>query len=118
MGQDTKPSSKKHTESILSKLVELHQFASRTRKIAYYHPLSELQKYLETTMLGYQDEQNRLQSMRLSEVISLLSIPPSTDMNFKPSLIQSLTHFFLLHFLKESKPGSPLFKKLSKIKKL
>jgi hypothetical protein len=113
MGHDTKD-----TKSILSKLVELHQFASKARKITYYHPLGELQKYLETTMLGYQDEQNRLQSMRLSEVISLLSIPSGSDVNFKPSLIQSLTHFFLLHFLKASKPGGPLFRKLSKIKKL
>jgi hypothetical protein len=82
----------------------------------HYNPLAELKKYLETTMLRYKDEQNQVQSMRLSEVISLLGTP--NDLDFKPSIIQSLTRFFLHHFREESKPGRPLFRKLAEIKKL
>ena len=109
--------SKKFTpEHAISKLYELHQFASRVHDDARYIPLFALKKYLETTMLCYQDEENKLQSIRLSEVVSLLGVP--SEIKFKPSIVQSINDFFLDHFLKESKPGRPLFRKLTELKKI
>lgn len=108
--------SEKSAKAMMSKLLELHQFASRVHQDERYLPLVELKMYLEQTMLCYQDDENLTQSMRLSEAIALLSTP--VDMKFKPSIVSSLTQFFVRHFLKESKPGRPLHRKLSEIKKI
>ncbi len=118
MSQDKELSLEKGAEHILNRLLELHQFASKVRADEHYHPLSELKHYLENTMLRYQDDQNRLQTMRLSEAISLLGIPSPSDIKFKPSIVRSLTSYFVRHFLEESKPGRPLFRKLSEIRKI
>jgi hypothetical protein len=56
--------------------------------------------------------------MRLSEAISLLGLPSQTEIKFKSSIVRSLTNYFLRHFLEEAKPGRPLFRKLTEIKKL
>jgi hypothetical protein len=118
MGQDEEFSQEKHAIHVLSRLAELHQFASRVRPDEHYHPLSELKEYLENTMLKYHDEQNKYLSMRLSEVVSLLGLPPETDIKFKPSIVDSLTKYFIRHFQEEIKPGRALFKKLIEIKKI
>ena len=118
MSQNKELSLEKDAGHVLSRLLELHQFASKVRADEHYHPLSELKHYLENTMLRYQDELSRLQSMRLSEAISLLGVPSPADIKFKPAIVRSLTHYFVRHFLEESKPGRPLFRKLSEIKKL
>jgi hypothetical protein len=103
-------------EPILDRLVQLHQFASKVRADKHYRPLSELKSYLENTMLGYQDEYNRMQSMRLSETIFLLTIPSTSEMKFKPCIVHSLKSYFVRHFLENSQPGWPLFRKLREIK--
>jgi hypothetical protein len=103
-------------EPILDRLVQLHQFASKVRPDKHYHPLTELKSYLENTMLGYQDEYNRMQSMRLSEIIFLLTIPSTSEMKFNPCIVRSLKSNFVHHFLENSQPGWPLFRKLHEIK--
>lgn len=118
MSQNQEFSREKDSEHILGRLIELHQFASKIRSDDHYHPLSELKHYLENTMLRYQDEQNRLLSMRLSEAISLLGIPTQTDIKFKHSIASSLMNHFLDHFFKDVKPGGPLFRKLTEIKRI
>jgi replicative superfamily II helicase len=111
-------SAEKDSEHILERLNELHHFASKVRSDGRYHPLNELKKYLENTMIRYQDEQNRLLSMRLSEAVSLLGIPTQTEMKFKSEIVRSLKDHFFCHFRENSKPGHPLFRKLVEIKKI
>jgi hypothetical protein len=118
MSQSQEFSSEKDGEHILGRLNELHQFALKVRSDEHYHPLSELKHYLENTMLCYQDEQNQFLSMRLSEAISLLGVPTQTDVKFKSSIVSSLMNHFLSHFLEEAKPGRPLFRKLTEIKRI
>lgn len=118
MSQEKEFSLEKNTKQVLERMLELHGFASRVRTDAYYKPLCDLKKYLENTMLRYQDEQHRLQTMRLSEAIALIGIPSPTDMKFKPSILRSLIHFFVRHFLEDTKPGRPLYRKLTEIKKI
>src|SRR6267154_4348124 len=91
-------SSDKDSEVILDRLNELHQFASKVKSDERYHSLSALKHYLENTMLRYQDEQNRLFSMRLSEAISLLGIPAQSNVKFKHMIVRSLLNHFLIHF--------------------
>jgi hypothetical protein len=69
-------------------------------------------------MLKYQDEKNLLFSMRLSEVILLLGIPSDQQLDFKPAIVRSIKKYLVSHFLKEAKPGFPLFKRLALIKKI
>jgi hypothetical protein len=118
MSQCKEISLEKDVEQVLGRFLELHEFSCRVRADVHYHPLSELKHYLENTMLCYQDDQNHLQSMRLSEAISLLGLPSQTEIKFKSSIVRSLTNYFLRHFLEEAKPGRPLFRKLTEIKKL
>ncbi len=118
VSQNKQPPSEKDSEHILERLSELHHFASKVRSDERYHPLNELKKYLENTMICYHDEQNRLFSMRLSEAVSLLMIRTQTQVKFKPNIIRSLMDHFLRHFRENSKPGSPLFRKLVGIKKI
>ncbi len=107
-----------HAEHIVSRLYELHQFAAKVRPDERYLPLSDYKEYLENTMVKYQDDEHRLQSMRLSEAISLLGLPSQTDMEFKPSIVRSLTKHLVRHFHQDVKPGRPLFRKLVDINKL
>ncbi|MGC1878363.1 MAG: hypothetical protein WA347_04250 [Rhabdochlamydiaceae bacterium] len=118
MSQKQEFSPEKDAEHVLERLNELHKFASKVRSDERYHPLSELKHYLENTMLRYQDEQNQLLSMRLSEAISLLGIPTQTEVKFKPSIVRSLMNHFLSHFREDAKPGRPLFRKLLEIKRI
>jgi hypothetical protein len=118
MSQKKELSAEKDSGHILERLNELHQFASKVRSDERYHPLSELKKYLENTMLRYHDQQNRFLSMRLSEAISLLAIPSQTEIKFKPEIVRSLLDHLLNHFRENSKPGRPLFRKLVEIKKI
>jgi hypothetical protein len=106
------------SEHILERLKELHHFASKVRSDKCYYPLSELKKYLENTMIRYQDEHNRPFCMRLSETIFLLRIPMQTEVKFKPKIVRSLRDNFFRHFRENSKPGCPLFRKLVEIKKI
>ncbi len=118
MSQKKELSVEEDSEHILERLNELHHFASKVRSDERYHPLSELKKYLENTMIRFQDEQNRLLSMRLSEAVSLLGIPTQTEIKFKPEIVRSLMDYFFRHFRENSKPGRPLFRKLVEIKKI
>ncbi len=117
LSQSKELSVQKDVEHILGRLMELHQFAIKVRSDEHYHPLTDLKYYLENTMLRFQDDQDRLQSMRLSEAISLLGQPAEMDRDFKPSIVKSLTAFFFEHFVENCKPGRPLFKKLAEIKR-
>ena len=103
---------------VLGRLNDLHQFANKIRSDEHYMPLSELKAYLENTMLCFEDDQNQLHSMRLSEAISLLGFPEQTDIPFKPSIVKSLLQHFVSHFLENVKPGRPLFRRLHDIKKI
>ncbi len=105
----------KDAEHVLKRLLELHQFAIKVRSDEHYHPLIDLKHYLENTMLGFHDNHDRLQSIRLSEAMFLLGEIPEKQAQFNPSNVQSLTEDFLKHFLKDCKPGYSLFKKLSEI---
>jgi hypothetical protein len=105
-------------DRILGKLNELHQFSMKMCSEEHYHPLSELKNYLESTMLGYQDDQKLHLTMRLSEAISLLGVPPEPGIKFKSTIVNSLMHHLVRHFLKEVKPGRPLFRQLNEIKQL
>jgi hypothetical protein len=118
ISQKQNPLSEEDSNDILAQLNELHQFASKVHPGEQYHPLSALKQYLESTMVCYQDDQNRLFSMRLSEAISLLGMPEQTDVKFKPVIIRSLLNHFLSHFRENVKPGRPLFRKLVEIKKI
>ena len=118
ISQKQECSLEKDGEHILGRLNELHQFAIKIRSDEHYHPLSELKKYMESTMLGYQDDQKRLLTMRLSEAVSLLGTPPEPGIEFKPSIVRSLKSHLVAHFLKEAKPGRPFFRKLNEIKKI
>jgi hypothetical protein len=118
MSQRQELSLEKDSVQILAKLHELHRFASKVRSEQPYHPLSALKQHLESTMLSYKDEQNRLLSIRLSEVIFLLGVPAQSEMNFKPTIVRSLLYHFLNHFRESVKPGRPLFRKLAEIKKI
>lgn len=111
-------SSEKDGQHVLGRLNELHQFSLKMRSEEHYHPLSELKNYMESTMLRYQDDQKQLLTMRLSEAISLLGIPPEPGIKFKASIVRSLMNHLVRHFLEEVKPGRPLFRKLSKIKQI
>jgi replicative superfamily II helicase len=117
MSQKQEFSPEKDAEHVLERLNELHQFSSKIRSDERYHPLSELKRYLENTMLCYQDEQNQLLSMRLSEVLSLLGTT-QTEVKFKPSIVRSLMNHFISHFREDTKPGRPLFRKLLEIKRI
>jgi hypothetical protein len=118
IGQKQELSIEKEGEHILERLNELRDFAQKMRSEEHYHPLSELKQYLESTMLGYQDDQKCHLTMRLSEVICLLGTPPEPGVQFKPSIVRSLMKHLVQHFLKEAQPGRPLFQKLQEIKKL
>ena len=121
MSQKQEFSAEKEGEHVLGRLNELHQFATKIREDTRYHPLRELKHYLENTMVRYMDEQKSLHSMRLSEAISLLGISsqtPTAVSKFKPVIVRSLLDHVLCLFLKEVKPGRPLFRKLIEIKKL
>jgi hypothetical protein len=118
MSQKKELSIEKDSEPILQRLNELHHFASKVRSDERYHPLNELKKYLENTMIRYQDEQNRLLCMRLSEAVSLLGIPTQTEIKFKSEIVHSLMDHFFRHFRENSKPGRLLFRKLVEIKKI
>lgn len=116
IGKKENFSSENDGEHILGRLNELHQFSMKMRSEEHYHPLSELKSYLESTMLRYQDDQKQLLTMRLSEAISLLGMPPEPGIKFKPSIVRSLMNHLVRHFLEEVKPGRPLFRKLNEIK--
>lgn len=118
MSQKKELSAEKDSQHILARLNELHHFASKVHSDERYHPLSELKKYLENTMVRYQDEQNQCLSMRLSEAVSLLGIPAQAGIKFKPEIARSLMEHFFHHFREHSKPGFPLFRKLVEIKKI
>ncbi len=118
MSQKQQFSEEKDAEHVLGRLHELLQFSLKIRSDEHYHPLSELKDYLENTMLGYQDDQKRLLTMRLSEAVFLLGTPPEPPIEFKASMVRSLTKYLVRHFLEESKPGRPLFRKLQDIKKI
>jgi len=104
-----------HSCHVFSRLSELHQFANKVLPEEHYYPLRELKFYLENTMLSYEDVFKQLQTIRLSEAIFLLK---SSESNFEPKILRSLTDRFLCHFCEESKPGKNLFKKLTALKKL
>jgi len=113
-----KKESPQDKEQILGRFNELYQFASKVRRDEHYHPLEEFKNYLENTMLGYKDDRQRALTMRLSEAVCLLGIPEESDVKFKPSIVRSLTNQFLKHFFEDAKPGRPLFRKLTEIKKI
>ncbi len=108
----------KDGENILGKLNELQQFATKIRSEEHYHPLNDLKDYFESTMLRYQDDQKRLLTMRLSEAISLLGVPPEPGVTFKASIVQSLMNHLVRHFFENIKPGRALFQKLNEIKQI
>lgn len=118
LGQKQDCTPEQDGEHILNRLLELHQFANKIRSEEHYLSLSDLKNYLENTMLGYQDDQKHFFTMRLSEVVSLLGAPPEPGIEYKPSMVRSLTKYFVRHFLEEIKPGKPLFQKLHAIKKI
>jgi|ERR1700722_10526113 len=118
MNERQELSLEKDSVQILERLHELLRFASKVRPEQPYHPLSALKQYLESTMLSYQDEQNRPLTIRLSEAIFLLGTPVQSAMNFKPTIVRSLLRHFLNHFRESVKPGRPLFRKLAEIKKI
>ena len=103
---------------IIKRLSELHHFASKVHSEERYHPLRALKRYLENTMLPYQDEDNKPLTMRLSEAVSLLGISAQSNLAFKSAPVHSLMTHFLVHFHKSAKVGQPLFRKLVEIKRI
>lgn len=118
MSQRPDPLKEQDGEQICGRLNELHQFSLKVRSEEHYYPLRELKDYLENTMLGYQDDRKQLQTIRLSEAISLLTTPPEPPIKFLPSMVRSLTRHLIRHVLEEAKPGRPLFRKLNDIKRV
>lgn len=118
VGQTQEICVKQGSSQILDRMSELHQFASKVRANEHYSALYALKHYLENTMLLYKDAENRAQTMRLSEVLSLLGSPSQTEQEFQPAIVGSLTDHFIRHFLEEMKPGRSLFKNLTDIKKI
>jgi hypothetical protein len=106
MGQDWEFSQEKEAVHALSRLAELHTFATRVRPDSLYHPLCELKDYLENTMLKYQDGQNRILTMRLSEVALLLGLhvePDSSAGDLEAAVREDLKQ----HGLMQSSPRPP-----------
>lgn len=118
MSQNSAFSVQKDIEHVLGRLTELLKFASKIKPNDHYSPLCEFKDYIENTMVKYQDEQNRYQTMRLSEVIVLLGAPGEMQGKFAENVVSSLTKYFMLHFQEESQPGRPLFRKLHALKRL
>ena len=118
MSQNPEMGSEIDAEHIVSRMYDLHQFALKVRPDEHYYPLCDFKEYLENTMVPYQDDHNQLQSMRLSEAVSLLGLPSQNGMDFKPSIVSSLIKHLVQHFHQHAKPGRPLFRKLLEIKKV
>lgn len=104
---------KEDTTHVLGRLFELHQFACQAQEHEYYLPLYELKEYLYTVMIPFQDDKHCLHSIRFSEALSLLRTP--LEIEFDPAIIRSLLNHFIGHFLQETKPGRPLFRKLTEV---
>jgi hypothetical protein len=107
-----------NADAIIGKLYELQQFAEKIRPEERYLPLTEYNAYLENTMVKYQDDLHSLQTIRLSEAVSLLGLGSQSEYEFKPSIVRSLTKQLMRHFNQDIKPGRPLFRKLVEIKKI
>lgn len=118
ISQNPEMGSEIDAEHIVGRMYDLHQFASKVRPDEHYYPLCDFKEYLESTMVSYQDDQNQLQSIRLSEAVSLLGLPSQSGMEFKPSIVGSLVKHLVQHFHQNVKPGRPLFRKLQAIKKV
>ena len=103
------------SKHILARTHELHQFAKKMREAEHYHPLSDLKHYFENTMVPYHDNQNKMQSMRLSEAVEILHhFPDQLPNRASKSLLVNCIH----HMIEEIKPGRSLFKKLRDLNKI
>ncbi len=103
---------------ILSRLKELHDFSQKIYRDNHYHPLFDLQHYLENTMLPFSDEQQRDQSIRLSEAVSLLAKPPIELSHLDEKIVRSLRNHCIRHFQEEIQPGRRLHGTLKELKAL
>jgi hypothetical protein len=103
---------------VLERFRELQDFTMRYSLSESYHPLIDLKRYLEFTMISYYDDQKRLLTMRFSEAVGILELSTDAEYNFKEQTVHSLLQHFVKHFLEESRPGKPLFKMLMELHKL